>query len=174
EPVEDTTVPGTEVVWSDRLSQEDEQEEANASLRMASEADKWLQAVQQLMEANQRQNEENQKDKQEQREYFDEQMRKFHEEVSGNFLQVRREMNGHSPGDDDWNGDEEGDNPQISSVSRNASRSREDEEGGSDGEGRQPQQGVPNQIAPVNKDQHRKKAKNRDGTQSQSARKSSP
>ncbi|MCP4490003.1 MAG: hypothetical protein GY820_22185, partial [Gammaproteobacteria bacterium] len=123
EPVEDNTVPGTEGVWADRLSQEDEQEEANASLRMASEADKWLQAVQQLMEANQKQNEENQKDKQEQREYFDEQMRKFHEEVSGNILQVRREMNGHFPGDDDWNKEEDGDNPQISSVSRNASRS---------------------------------------------------
>ncbi|MCP4487501.1 MAG: hypothetical protein GY820_09325, partial [Gammaproteobacteria bacterium] len=101
-------------------------------------------------------------------------MRKFHEEVSGNILQVRREMNGHCPGDDDWNKGEEADNPQISSVSRNASRSHENEEGGSDGEERQPQQGVPNQIAPASKDQHRKKPKNRDGTQSQSARKSSP
>ncbi|MCP4487502.1 MAG: hypothetical protein GY820_09330, partial [Gammaproteobacteria bacterium] len=61
EPVEDNTVPGTEGVWSDRLSQEDEQEEANTSLRMASEADKLLQVVQQLME-------ENRKDKQEERE----------------------------------------------------------------------------------------------------------
>ncbi|MCP4486883.1 MAG: hypothetical protein GY820_06120, partial [Gammaproteobacteria bacterium] len=178
EPVEDNTVPGTEVVWSDRLSQEDELEEANASLRMASEADKWLQAVQQLMEANQKDKQEErenrEKDKQEQREYLDEQMRKFHEEMSGNILQVWREMNGHFSGDDDWNKEEEVDNPQISSVSRNASRSRENEEGGSDGEGHQPQQGVPNQITPVSKDQSRKKAKNRDGTQSQSARKSSP
>ncbi|MCP4488472.1 MAG: hypothetical protein GY820_14305, partial [Gammaproteobacteria bacterium] len=168
EPVEDTVVPGTAVVWSDRLSQEDEQEEPNASLRMASDADKLLQVVQQLMEANQRDKQEErenrEKDKQEaqeanekQREYFDEQMRKFHEEVSGNILQVRREMNGHFSGDDDWNKEEEVDNPQISSVSRNASRSRDNEEGSSGGEERPVQQGVPDQITPVNKDQHRKK-----------------
>ncbi|MCP4473127.1 MAG: hypothetical protein GY821_00840, partial [Gammaproteobacteria bacterium] len=129
EPVEDTTVPGTEVVWSDRLSQEDEQEEANASLRMTADADKLMQVVQQLMQENQKEREEAQKEREEvqkereardqdrqqafevaekQREYFDEQMRKFHEEVSGNFLQVRREMhtqNGPLSGGDEWNED---------------------------------------------------------------------
>ncbi|MCP4475593.1 MAG: hypothetical protein GY821_13715, partial [Gammaproteobacteria bacterium] len=124
EPVEDNTVPGTEGVWADRLSQEDELEETNASFRMAADADKLLQVVQQLMEENrkdkQEERENREKDRQEQREYFDEQMRKFHEEVSGNFLQVRREMNGQFSGDDDWNKGEEADNPQISSVSRNA------------------------------------------------------
>ncbi|MCP4474282.1 MAG: hypothetical protein GY821_06900, partial [Gammaproteobacteria bacterium] len=51
---------------------------------------------------------------------------------------------------------------------------REKEEGGAGGEEHQALQGVPDQITPVNKDQHRKRSRNRDGSQPQSTRKNSP
>ncbi|MCP4486854.1 MAG: hypothetical protein GY820_05975, partial [Gammaproteobacteria bacterium] len=148
---------------------------------MASAANQLLQVVQQLMEMNQKDKQEaierDEKQRQfaqerdeKQRAYLDEKLRLFHEEMSGNLLQVRREMNGQFSGEDEWNEDEPVANPQISSVSRNASRSRENEEGSSGGEDHQAPQGVPDQITPVNKDPHRKKSRTRDGSQPQDAR----